>query len=146
MPSIFFPFLVKFRRSRESFTTASSVANSRQSRKARSSGWNNREMHDPLLKWRNEFPSLDKSVYLISHSLGAMPRRTRDRLNEYADVWTTRSIRAWEEGWWEMPIAVGNLIGKLIGAGEGEVTMHPNVSVPQSIVASCFDWSGNRNK
>ena len=60
-------------------------------------------MPDPLLKWRNEFPSLDKTVYLISHSLGAMPRRTRDRLNEYADIWTTRSIRAWEEGWWEMP-------------------------------------------
>ena len=75
-----------------------------------------------------------------------MPRRTRDRLNEYADIWSTRSIRAWEEGWWEMPITVGNLIAKIIGAGEGEVTMHPNVSVAQSIVASCFDWGGKRNK
>ena len=103
-------------------------------------------MTDPLLEWRREFPALDKSVYLISHSLGAMPRRTRDRLNEYADVWSARSIRAWEEGWWEMPIAVGNLIGKIIGAGDGEITMHPNVSVCQSLVASCFDWSGRRNK
>jgi kynureninase len=67
-------------------------------------------------------------------------------LNEYADIWATRSIRAWEEGWWEMPITVGNLIGKIIGAGEGEVTMHPNVSVCQSIVASCLDWKGKRNK
>jgi kynureninase len=75
-----------------------------------------------------------------------MPRRTRDRLNEYADVWATRSIRAWEEGWWEMPVTIGNLIAKIIGAGEGEVTMHPNVSVCQSIVASCFDWKGKRNK
>ena len=103
-------------------------------------------MADPLLEWRKEFPALDNSVYLISHSLGAMPRRTRDRLNEYADVWTTRGIRAWEEGWWEMPIAVGNLIAKIIGAGDGEVTMHPNVSIAQSIVASCFNWSGKRNK
>jgi kynureninase len=79
-------------------------------------------MHDSLLGWRKEFPALDKSVYLINHSLGAMPRRTRDRLNEYADVWSTRSIRAWEEGWWEMPIKVGNLIGSIIGAGDGEVT------------------------
>jgi len=101
---------------------------------------------DPLLPWRSEFPALEKNVYLISHSLGAMPRRTRERLNEYADVWSTRSIRAWEEGWWQMPIAVGNLIGKIIGAGEGEVTMHPNVSVAQSIVASCFNWTGKRNK
>ncbi|HYL74344.1 MAG TPA: aminotransferase class V-fold PLP-dependent enzyme [Bryobacteraceae bacterium] len=103
-------------------------------------------MADSLLAWRKEFPVLDKTVYLISHSLGAMPRRTRDRLNEYADIWSTRSIRAWEEGWWEMPIAVGNLVGKIIGAGEGEVTMHPNVSICQSIVASCFDWKGKRNK
>jgi kynureninase len=103
-------------------------------------------MPDSLLEWRKEFPALDKTVYLISHSLGAMPRRTRDRLNEYADVWASRSIRAWGEGWWEMPITVGNLIGKIIGAGEGEVTMHPNVSVCQSIVASCFDWKGKRNK
>jgi kynureninase len=101
---------------------------------------------DPLLRWRSEFPILDNTVYLISHSLGAMPRRTRDRLNEYADVWSTRGIRAWEEGWWEMPITVGNLIGQIIGAGPGEVTMHPNVSICQSIVTSCFDWSGKRNK
>ncbi len=103
-------------------------------------------MTDPLLEWRREFPALDKSIYLISHSLGAMPRRTRDRLNEYADAWSTRSIRAWEEGWWEMPIAVGNLIAKIIGAGEGEVVMQPNVSICQSLVASCFDWTGPRNK
>jgi len=103
-------------------------------------------MSDSLLEWRKEFPALDNTVYLISHSLGAMPRRTRDRLNEYADIWATRSIRAWEEGWWEMPITVGNLIARIIGAGEGEVSMHPNVSVCQSIVASCFDWNSKRNK
>ncbi len=103
-------------------------------------------MADPLLRWRSEFPSLDNTVYLISHSLGAMPRRTRDRLNEYADLWTTRSIRAWQEGWWEMPIAVGDLIGKIIGAGHGEVVMQPNVSICQSIVLSCLDWTGRRNK
>ena len=103
-------------------------------------------MSDPLLHWRAEFPSLETTVHLISHSLGAMPRRTRDRLNEYCDIWTNRSIRAWQEGWWEMPITVGNLIGKIIGAGPGEVTMHQNVSNCQSIVASCIDFSGKRNK
>ena len=103
-------------------------------------------MNDPLLAWRPEFPILQKSLYMISHSLGAMPRRTRDRLNEFADVWETRGIRAWEEGWWEMPVTVGNLIGSIIGAGTGEVVMHQNVSVCQSIVLSCFDWSAKRNK
>lgn len=101
---------------------------------------------DELLEWRKEFPILDNTVYMISHSLGAMPRRTRDRLNEYADMWATRGIRAWDEGWWEMPRKVGDLVGKIIGAGEGEVVMHQNVSVCQSIILSCLDFTGKRNK
>jgi kynureninase len=101
---------------------------------------------DPLLAWRKEFPILDRTVYMISHSLGAMPRRTRDRLNQFADAWDTRGIRAWEEGWWEMPVTVGNLIGKIIGAGEGEVVMQQNVSICQQIILSCFDWTAKRNK
>jgi kynureninase len=101
---------------------------------------------DELLKWRKEFPILDKTVYMISHSLGAMPARTRDRLQEYADIWASRGIRAWEEGWWNMPVTVGDLIGKIIGAGPGEVVMHQNVSIAQSMIASCFNWSGKRNK
>jgi kynureninase len=101
---------------------------------------------DPLLDWRKEFPILDRTVYMISHSLGAMPRRTRDRLTQFADEWDTRGIRAWEEGWWEMPVTVGNLIGKIIGAGEGETIMQQNVSICQQIVLSCFDWTKKRNK
>lgn len=101
---------------------------------------------DPLLQWRAEFPILDRTVYMISHSLGAMPRRTRDRLKQYADEWDTRGIRAWEEGWWEMPVTIGDLIGRIIGAGHGEVVMQQNVSICQAIVAGCFDWSAKRNK
>jgi kynureninase len=101
---------------------------------------------DELLEWRKEFPILDNTVYMISHSLGAMPRRARDRMQEYADMWSTRGIRSWEEGWWMMATTVGDMIGKIIGAGEGEVVMHPNVSVCQSIIASCFDFNGKRNK
>src|SRR5262249_12010197 len=49
-------------------------------------------------------------------------------------------------GWWEMPVRIGDLIGRIIGAGAGEVVMLPNVSIAQSVVASCFDWNGRRNK
>ncbi len=101
---------------------------------------------DPLLAWRGEFPILSRTTYMISHSLGAMPRRAARRLAEFADTWETRGVRAWEEGWWEMPVTIGNLVGSIIGAGEGEVSMQPNVSVCQWIVASCFSWSGRRNK
>lgn len=101
---------------------------------------------DDLLEWRKEFPILEKTTYLISHSLGAMPRRTKDALQEFAESWASRGVRAWEEGWWEMPVTTGNLIASLIGAGAGEIVMHQNVSVCQSLVVSCFDWNGSRNK
>ena len=101
---------------------------------------------DPLLAWRKEFPILEKTTYMISHSLGAMPRRTADALQQFADIWASRGIRAWDEGWWEMPITVGDLIGSIIGAGKGEVVMQQNVSICQWIVTSCLDWSGRRNK
>ena len=104
-----------------------------------------REMKD-LLDYRSEFPILETSLYMISHSLGAMPRAARDRLNEYADVWATRGIRAWSEGWWEMPVTVGNKVARIIGAAQDSVVMHQNVSVCQSIILSCFDLSGKRNK
>ena len=99
-----------------------------------------------LLAWRAEFPILAHTTYMISHSLGAMPARARARMQEYADAWSERGIRAWEEGWWEMPVTVGNLVGRIIGAGEGEVVMHQNVSVCQWVIASCFDWGARRNK
>jgi kynureninase len=103
---------------------------------------------DELLKWRSEFPILDKTVYLISHSLGAMPRATYDRLHDYAEAWATRGVRAWAEGWWEMPVTVGNELARIIGADKGTVVMHQNVSICQSLILSCFLPPANskRNK
>lgn len=103
-------------------------------------------MNDSLLSWRKEFPILAHTTYMISHSLGAMPRRASEAMQQFTDTWATRGIRAWDEGWWDMPVTVGNLIGSLIGAGEGEVVMHQNVAICQWIVTSCFDWRGPRNK
>jgi len=93
---------------------------------------------DDLLKWRPEFPILDHAVYLISHSLGAMPRATYERLHEYADVWASRGVRAWAEGWWNMPLTVGNEVARIIGADPETVVMHQNVSICQSLILSCF--------
>ena len=102
---------------------------------------------DTLLDWRKEFPILDRTVYMISHSLGAMPRRTRERLNQFADEWDTRRHL--------------RLGGRLVGhAGHGrqshrknnrrrrgqKIVMQQNVSICQQIVLSCFDWTQKRNK
>jgi kynureninase len=101
---------------------------------------------DELLKWRSEFPILDKTVYLISHSLGAMPKQTFARLNDYAEAWATRGVRAWAEGWWDMPVTVGNEVARIIGATAGSVVMHQNVSICQSLILSCFEPTPKRNK
>jgi kynureninase len=101
---------------------------------------------DELLKWRAEFPILGSCTYLISHSLGAMPRGAYDSLREYADVWASRGVRAWAEGWWEMPLAVGDEVAKIIGAPPATVAMHQNVSVCQSLILSCFEPDARRNK
>lgn len=103
-------------------------------------------MTDELLKWRDEFPILEKSVYLISHSLGAMPRGVYDRLQHFADTWASRGVRAWAEGWWEMPVSVGDELAPIIGAAPGTVAMHQNVSVCMSLILSCFPPRGKRNK
>ena len=103
-------------------------------------------MIDELLNWRREFPILGESVYLISHSLGAMPKKTYQRLNEYADMWATRGVRAWAEGWWKMPATVGDQLGRIIGADPGTVVMHQNVSICQSLILSCFEPKPKRNK
>lgn len=103
-------------------------------------------MTDELLKWRSEFPILDKTVYLISHSLGAMPKATYDRLHEYADMWATRGVRAWAEGWWDMPVTIGNEVARIIGAEPGTIVMHQNVSICQSLILSCLEPTAKRNK
>jgi kynureninase len=101
---------------------------------------------DELLKWRAEFPILDQTTYLISHSLGAMPRATFANLQAYADAWATRGVRAWGEGWWEMPLTTGDEVARIIGAPPASVAMHQNVSVCQSLILSCFEPDAKRNK
>ena len=101
---------------------------------------------DPLLKWRGEFPILDHTTYMISNSLGAMPRGVYQAVRAYADSWAERGVRVWEEGWWEMAVGVGDQIAPLIGAGRGEISLHQNVTLTQAVISSCFDFRGPRNK
>ena len=103
-------------------------------------------MANELARWREEFPILSRTVYLINNSLGAMPRRTARDLAEYADTWATRGVRAWEERWWEMPIAVGNKIARVIGAPAGSVSMHENVTTAQMVALSAVRPSAARKR
>ena len=102
-------------------------------------------MPDALLRFRDEFPILSTSTYLVSNSLGAMPRGVPERLKEYVEQWATRGVRAWAEGWWSMPVSVGDEIAPLIGAREGEVAMVPNVSIAQAQILSALEYEEGRD-
>jgi len=102
-------------------------------------------MMDPLLSYRPEFPILERTTYLVSNSLGAMPRGVADRLAEYVDQWAELGVRAWADGWWAMPVSVGDGIAPLIGASAGEVAMVPNVTIAQAAILSAMDYSPPRD-
>jgi kynureninase len=99
-----------------------------------------------LLDYRSEFPILAETTYLINHSLGAMPAGAERRLREYAQTWATRGIRAWAEGWWDLPFTVGDRIARLIGAPPGSVVTHQNVTIAEAVVLSCFRLDGERRR
>jgi kynureninase len=96
--------------------------------------------------YRDRFPILADTTYLINHSLGAMPAAAEERVAEYARTWKTRGIRAWAEGWWTMPLTVGDQVGRIVGAPPGTTVMHQNVAVAEAIVLSCFRPIGSRNR
>jgi len=102
-------------------------------------------MIDKLLAYRAEFPILSSTTYLVSNSLGAMPRGVPERLAEYVDEWAELGVRAWARGWWEMPVTVGDEVAPLLGAGTGEVAMIPNVTMAQATVLSALDYTPPRD-
>ncbi len=97
-------------------------------------------------RWRARFPILSSTTYLVTHSLGAMPAAVHDKLRAYTEQWATRGVRAWSEGWWDLPVTVGDLVGRILNAPSGSVAMHQNVSLIQGIVASALDFPPERNK
>jgi kynureninase len=103
-------------------------------------------MKDDLESWRAEFPILERAVYMISNSLGAMPRGAAESLAEYARTWATRGVRAWEERWWEMGGEVGDKVGRIIGAPAGSVSMHENVTTAIMVALSCVAPRHGRNR
>ena len=99
-----------------------------------------------LLDYRSEFPILERTTYLINHSLGAMPAKAEDGVAEYARMWRERGIRAWGEGWWDLPLTVGDQVGRIVGAPAGSTVMHQNVAIAEAVVLSCFQPGPERNR
>lgn len=98
-----------------------------------------------LLALRDEFPTLADSHHFVSHSLGAMPRRAREHATAFLDAWQGKSIEAWHD-WLPYVDSLGDRIASILGAPAGTVTLNQNVSTICALVASCFDFRGERRK
>jgi kynureninase len=99
---------------------------------------------DPLLEWRQEFPTTEATLHFISHSLGAMPRGVEEALAGYARTWKLRGIRAWEEGWFQLPTEVGNVLARIFGAPPGTVSMHENATMAHAVALSSVEFTARR--
>jgi kynureninase len=100
---------------------------------------------DSLLEYRKQFPALEDCVHFISHSLGCVPAKAKDDLNEFFDIWRTKSITAWSD-WLPEVDRAAERIAKIISAPAGTIVMNQNVSTIMAVIASCFDYKSDRNK
>ena len=71
-----------------------------------------------------------------------MPRGAREGLEAYAREWDERGVRAWSEGWWTLPVTLGDAVGRLLGAPAGTVSMQPNVTLATAVFLSACDFGG----
>jgi kynureninase len=100
---------------------------------------------DDLLDRRADYPVLATSTYLASHTLGAMHRRTPERLAEFTRLWAERGVVAWED-WAPEVERVADLVGSLVGAPPGTTVLRANVADLLGDLVVSLDWSGPRNR
>ncbi|MGH2852319.1 MAG: kynureninase, partial [Solirubrobacteraceae bacterium] len=86
---------------------------------------------DPLAAFRDEFlDAPDVVAYLDGNSLGRPPRAAITALADVAaGGWGERLIRAWTEGWMDVPLALGDRIGALVGADAGQTAVADSTTV-----------------
>ena len=85
---------------------------------------------DPLGGFRDRFLVHDPDVvYLDGNSLGRLPLATARRLQEAVErEWGTELVGAWDH-WIELPVQVGDEIGRVIGAAPGKVAVSDSTTV-----------------
>ena len=90
-----------------------------------------RDASDPLGALRDQFILDDSVVYLDGNSLGALSKPARRRILETVDdAWAVGLVRSWNSaGWMDAPLAVGDRLAPLIGAGPGEVLIADTITL-----------------
>ncbi len=87
---------------------------------------------DPLASLRDRFVGTDSPlIYLDGNSLGRPLTVTAERLRAFVeDEWGGRLIRGWDEGWFDLPLSLGDELGRVcLGAAAGQVAVGDSTTV-----------------
>ncbi len=86
---------------------------------------------DDLTPYRARIHLPEGVVYLDGNSLGAMPVATPQHMADAVTrAWGQRLIASWmEDGWWQMPVTLGDRLAPVIGAGPGQTVVADGTSV-----------------
>lgn len=107
-----------------------------------------RDLKNEIESIRQEFPVLKECTYLISNSLGAVPRKVSSGLERFYSLWAEQGVGAWKTEWWDLSCRIGDKLASFIGAGPNEVTMLTNATQCHwAALSTKFTLKGNkRNK
>ncbi|TIW02707.1 MAG: kynureninase, partial [Mesorhizobium sp.] len=86
---------------------------------------------DPLRDLRDRFVLPDGVIYLDGNSLGAASINVFKEIETAAkQEWAQDLIRAWNTaGWFDMPVQLGDRLGRLIGAAPGQTVVCDTTSI-----------------
>ncbi len=104
---------------------------------------------DPLAHFRAQFVHDDPDlIYLDGNSLGRLPKKSVALAQKIvAKQWGQRLIRSWNEGWLERQVQIGDKIGQLIGAEEGEVIIADSTSINLfKLAVAALQYNADRHK
>ena len=86
---------------------------------------------DPLRVFRSRFALPAGVIYLDGNSLGAASHEVFAEVRQAAmEEWGNGLIRSWNSaGWFHLPLELGDRIGRLIGAAEGQTIVTDSTSI-----------------
>ncbi|TVQ73877.1 MAG: kynureninase [Oceanospirillales bacterium] len=87
------------------------------------------DQQDPLSHFKSRFNLPEGVIYLDGNSLGAQPIASQNAVEKTLIQWREELIKGWNQGWFDAPERLGNLMAPLIGAKEGEVLVTDNITL-----------------
>lgn len=94
-----------------------------------------------LARFRAEFPVFERQIYLNTCSLGALARRSRERVEAFLEAWDRRGAAAWYDVWWEDLAELRSSYAAVVGARPEEIALHASVSTATGVLASALDYA-----